>query len=93
MTGRPAVMFLRPHTDDWDWQLDGACRGEDSAVFFHPDRERGSARVRREAAAKAICRECPVRERCRRHALAVREPYGIWGGLSEKEREEIIGTR
>jgi WhiB family redox-sensing transcriptional regulator len=27
---------------------------------------------------------------CRRHALAVHEPYGIWGGLSESERENLI---
>jgi len=27
---------------------------------------------------------------CRRHALAVHEPYGIWGGLSESEREHLI---
>lgn len=91
MTGR-ATTLPKPHTEHWDWQLDGACRGEDSAVFFYPDRERGNARVRREAAAKAICRQCPVQEMCRRHALAVREPYGVWGGLSEKEREEIIAA-
>jgi WhiB family redox-sensing transcriptional regulator len=32
-------------------------------------------------------------ELCRRHALAVQEPYGIWGGLSESERESIIKSR
>jgi WhiB family redox-sensing transcriptional regulator len=31
-----------------------------------------------------------VLDLCRRHALAVHEPYGIWGGLSEGEREAII---
>jgi WhiB family redox-sensing transcriptional regulator len=29
---------------------------------------------------------------CREHALAVREPYGVWGGLSEHEREELTGA-
>ncbi|HAM24406.1 MAG TPA: WhiB family transcriptional regulator, partial [Actinobacteria bacterium] len=38
-----------PNADLWDWQLEGACRGLDSAVFFHPEGERGSARARREA--------------------------------------------
>jgi WhiB family redox-sensing transcriptional regulator len=76
----------------WDWQLEGSCRGMDSAYFFHPDGERGPARARREAKAKSICRTCPVLETCRRHALAVHEPYGIWGGLSESEREAIIKT-
>jgi WhiB family transcriptional regulator, redox-sensing transcriptional regulator len=31
-----------------------------------------------------------VLEQCRRHALAVHEPYGVWGGLSEAERDLII---
>jgi WhiB family transcriptional regulator, redox-sensing transcriptional regulator len=34
-----------------------------------------------------------VLEQCRQHALAVHEPYGVWGGLSEAEREEIIRGR
>jgi len=40
--------------------------------------------------AKAVCAQCPVLAACRAHALAVQEPYGIWGGLSEEERFEII---
>jgi WhiB family redox-sensing transcriptional regulator len=34
---------------------------------------------------------CPVRVECATHALAVREPYGVWGGLTEDEREEMMG--
>lgn len=34
---------------------------------------------------------CPVRAECAAHALAVREPYGVWGGLTEDEREELMG--
>ena len=34
---------------------------------------------------------CPVRAECAAHALAVREPYGVWGGLTEDEREELLG--
>ncbi len=79
-----------PNADVWDWQLEGSCRGLDSAFFFHPDGERGPARARREAKAKAICHACPVLKLCRAHALKVHEPYGIWGGLSESEREAII---
>jgi WhiB family redox-sensing transcriptional regulator len=79
-----------PNADLWDWQLFGACRGQDSAPFFHPEGERGSARARRDEAAKAICRSCPVISECARHALAVREPYGVWGGLSEDDRAAIL---
>ncbi len=79
-----------PIADLWDWQLRGACRGADSAQFFHPDGERGPSRARREARAKSVCRTCPVRAECAAHALAVREPYGVWGGFSETEREQIL---
>lgn len=78
------------NADFWHWQLDSACRGMDSEVFFHPEGARGSARTRREEAAKAICASCPVLEQCREHALAVREPYGVWGGLTESERTRIL---
>jgi WhiB family redox-sensing transcriptional regulator len=84
-----------PNTERWDWQLQAHCRGLDSAHFFHPDNERGAARAARVSRAKAICQRCPVRLECRRHALAAREPYGIWGGLTEHERETLlrIGSR
>jgi WhiB family redox-sensing transcriptional regulator len=82
-----------PNADFWDWQLDGACRGEDPGLFFHPDGERGPAREARESAAKAICGGCPVLVICARHALEVREPYGVWGGLSEDERESVYRSR
>jgi WhiB family redox-sensing transcriptional regulator len=79
-----------PIADVWDWQRLGACRGQDSARFFHPDGERGASRGRREAAAKAVCGACPVRAQCAAHALATREPYGVWGGFTEAERLRLI---
>lgn len=78
-----------PNADLWDWQLHGACRGMSSAHFFHPEGERGPARATRERLAKAVCATCPVLASCREHALAVHEPYGIWGGLSEVERNQV----
>ena len=79
-----------PTSDFWDWQLLAACRGLDTEQFFHPENERGPARAEREARAKQICGGCLVLDRCRAHALAVHEPYGVWGGLSESERDEIV---
>lgn len=64
--------------------------GTSTDLFFHPEGERGAARAAREAAAKAICGRCPVLGPCRDHALAAREPYGVWGGLSEAEREDLL---
>ncbi len=81
-----------PVADLWEWQLDGACRDADPTLFFHPEGERGPARRKRDAAAKAVCASCPVMDLCREHALAVREPYGVWGGMSEDDREEIYST-
>ena len=80
-----------PQAELWEWQLLGTCRGADSDLFFHPEGERGPRRSSREAAAKAICAVCPVLQHCREAALAAREPYGVWGGLSEHEREALLG--
>ena len=80
----------RPVADEWEWQYEGACRDLPSEMFFHPDGERGPRRRNRENTAKAVCASCPVIAACRAHALAVQEPYGIWGGLSEDDRLEII---
>lgn len=82
-----------PIQDTWEWQYEGACRTTDPETFFSPDAERGPRRRRREAAAKALCAVCPVRQACLDHALAVREPYGVWGGLNINEREMIIADR
>lgn len=79
-----------PIADLWEWQYQGACRDLDNALFFHPEGERGPRRRQRDAAAVAICQGCPVIEQCREHSLRSREPYGVWGGLTEDERERII---
>lgn len=82
-----------PIIDEWDWQLHGSCRGMDSSFFFHPDGERGPRREHRASEAKKVCAACPVIEPCRRHALATREPYGVWGGLTEDERRVELRGR
>jgi WhiB family redox-sensing transcriptional regulator len=79
--------------EDWTWQERAACRGRDTATFYHPENERGATRLRRELRAKAICAGCLVTENCLRWALAAREPYGVWGGLSVEEREAVLTRR
>jgi WhiB family redox-sensing transcriptional regulator len=79
--------------DLWEWQLQGACREADPTLFFHPESERGAARRNRDAAAKEVCATCPVLAECRTHALTTREPYGVWGGMSEDERAAIFAAR
>jgi WhiB family redox-sensing transcriptional regulator len=79
-----------PIQETYEWQYAGACRETDPETFFSPDAERGPRRRAREAAAKALCAVCPVIQECRSHALAVREPYGVWGGLTINERDQLL---
>ena len=73
------------------WQLKAACRGPQAVVFFPPTQfERKDERAEREDRAKAICARCPVREPCLDYALRIREQHGIWGGLNEIERKQVI---
>ncbi len=76
------------------WQARAACRGEHAYLFFPPNHfERKHEKLQRETAAKAICARCPVIEECREYALAIREPHGIWGGMTEQERKEALAQR
>ncbi|WP_290428870.1 WhiB family transcriptional regulator [Rhodococcus antarcticus] len=43
-----------------------------------------------EARAKAVCARCPVLVLCREDALDRREPHGIWGGTSPRDRRELV---
>lgn len=82
--------FLKPITSEWEWQVRGRCRDTQCAdFFFSAGGETRRTRNLREERAKTICRTCPVQARCRSHALTVREPFGVWGGLTEGERRQI----
>ena len=78
-----------PQDARWHWQDHGSCRESDPLLFFHPQNERGSARMKRDRAAKMVCAGCTVRMECADYAVRAREPYGVWGGLTEEEREII----
>ncbi|GGR97235.1 transcriptional regulator WhiB [Streptomyces parvulus] len=69
-------------TPDLDWQEEALC-AQTGAEFFFP--EPGSS-VRD---AKRICALCPIRPACLDFALSNDERFGVWGGLSEKERLEL----
>jgi WhiB family redox-sensing transcriptional regulator len=73
------------------WQARAACRGPNTVIFFPPSHfERKEEREAREARAKSICRACPVRRDCLDYAMRIREPHGIWGGLNEAERRQLL---
>lgn len=68
------------------WQNKANCMGVDPELFFP---ERGAST--REA--KEVCRGCVVRDECLEYALANGEKFGIWGGLSERERRKVRRSR
>ena len=91
MTLSSALPRPAPHTKRW--QLSASCRAQDSALFFNPEGERGPTRDRRDDAAKGICLGCPVLSQCREHALSINEPYGVWGGMSRADRDDLKLSR
>lgn len=86
-----AVQQSETYTESLLWQSSAACRGPQGAVFFPPPvTERKREKLAREERAKQICRDCPVVDECRAYALAIREPHGVWGGMSEQERRALL---
>ena len=80
--GIPGVR--RPGEDDGAlaWQADALCAQTDPEAFF-PEKG-GSTRD-----AKKICAQCEVKAECLEYALSNDERFGIWGGLSERERRRL----
>jgi len=64
------------------WVADGLCAETDPEAFY-PEKG-GSARE-----AKRVCTHCTVRAECLSYALAHDERFGVWGGLSERERRRM----
>jgi len=76
-----------PTAEEIHWQLKGLCRHHDPRLWT-PDPPEVEAKSKE---AKDIClTPCPVIEQCREWALDHRESYGVWGGLSEGERDKIL---
>ena len=65
-----------------EWQEQALCAQPDPEAFF-PEKG-GSTRE-----AKRICQACAVRDECLEYALLNDERFGIWGGLSERERRRL----
>ena len=77
--------------DRVEWQLRAACRGPHASVFFPPPYvEKRDEKRRRELRAKDICASCSVQPDCLQYALDIGEQHGIWGGLNEVERRDLL---
>jgi WhiB family transcriptional regulator, redox-sensing transcriptional regulator len=67
-----------------NWRDHASCRFADPELFF-PVSPSGPSLDQTERA-RVICTACPVRRECLQFALATRQAYGVWGGMSEQER-------
>ncbi|WP_156756712.1 WhiB family transcriptional regulator [Actinokineospora pegani] len=77
-----ALAGLLDESEEQEWQERALCAQTDPEAFF-PEKG-GSTRE-----AKRICLGCEVRSECLEYALAHDERFGIWGGLSERERRKL----
>lgn len=68
--------------EEFAWHQHALCAQTDPEAFF-PEKG-GSTRE-----AKRVCSSCTVRSECLEYALAHDERFGIWGGLSERERRKL----
>ena len=80
--GLPGIGDGYADESELGWQADALCAQTDPEAFF-PEKG-GSTRD-----AKKVCAACTVRSQCLEYALANDERFGIWGGLSERERRRL----
>jgi WhiB family transcriptional regulator, redox-sensing transcriptional regulator len=69
----------------WNWRVAARCRTADAEGLF--------VTGARQREARAICRTCPVRTECLAHALDHRIEFGVWGGMTERERRALLRAR
>ena len=84
MTAAPLLQIVFQPADiaELEWQDKALCAEVDPEMFY-PEKG-GSTRE-----AKAVCRSCEVRAECLEYALDHAEAFGIWGGMSERERRRL----
>jgi WhiB family redox-sensing transcriptional regulator len=72
----------QPRPSEEDWYEQALCSQTDPDAFFP---EKGGSTKE----AKRICLGCPVKKQCLQWALDKDERFGVWGGLSERERRRL----
>lgn len=74
--------------DEWNWRLESSCSSVSPELFFARP-----SNLKKMAEAKAICASCPVLEQCREYALDPAHfeftQYGLWAGMTERERRAL----
>ena len=81
----PPALYL---TRNYDWRDDASCRHTDPDLHFPVAHTQGWKTQTRQA--KQVCAGCPVIEQCLKWALETEQSAGVWGGLSEQERKQML---
>jgi WhiB family redox-sensing transcriptional regulator len=68
-----------------EWSAQALCHAGDPDLLF----QRGAA----QNVVKILCRSCPVRTQCLADALDNRVEFGVWGGMTERERRALLRRR
>lgn len=76
---------------DENWRKSAACLGQDTEMFFPEPGTKGAVKQANEV--KAFCKICEVCEECLEYALRNEEAFGVWGGLTPKERLKLARSR
>ena len=74
------------------WKLRGRCTSialDPAEDPFYGTDEKGPIPDRLVAVARGLCLTCPVRRDCFIYSLSEREPYGVWAGLTPRERKRV----
>ena len=80
--GRGIDLLAAPITEERPWVVFSACRDKDSDLFFPETKVQ-------ERSALAICSTCPVQNECLEYAFEADIRFGVWGGMSEKQRRRL----
>jgi WhiB family transcriptional regulator, redox-sensing transcriptional regulator len=72
-------------TEQADWRVNASCREQDPDGLF--------VRGKEQRKAKLVCIACPVRTECLAEALDGRIEFGVWGGMTERERRALLRRR
>lgn len=86
-TGRPRLRPAgrRASGSVWNWRVAARCRTENADELFVTGADQREAR--------SFCLACPVRTECLAHALDQRIEFGVWGGMTERERRTVLRRR
>lgn len=80
--------FSRPVRAEDEWKEKGLCRTEGDPEWWFPE---GRDKAYWESRAISVCERCPMRRQCRERALANKEEWGVWAGLTERQLRKLVG--